>query len=215
MSSKNASTDHQFSRSLSMHLVGTSIALARSGGFVPELQELVQVNAPLSPFDFPVLEVLAKFLAIERIPKEASCGSAYETLVSSPVFALLELQHGKEWKPRCRCTRQAINTRQPNMCTHRLVPPPIFILPASLSLASPNLRPAMSLVTVNGNLCPLCGSQLAVKVAAGGQMPGSRFLYICVPMLFSFPRLVTSLFPRTDHEGKKIGAVGTTGTFGR
>ncbi|KAJ7314725.1 hypothetical protein DFH08DRAFT_972473 [Mycena albidolilacea] len=34
----------------------------------------------------------------------------------------------------------------------------------------------MSLVTANGNLCPLCGNQLAVKVAAGGQMPGSRFL---------------------------------------
>ncbi|KAJ7849539.1 hypothetical protein B0H14DRAFT_2582469 [Mycena olivaceomarginata] len=34
----------------------------------------------------------------------------------------------------------------------------------------------MSLVTANGNLCPLCGNQLAIKVAAGGQMPGSKFL---------------------------------------
>ncbi|KAJ7337399.1 hypothetical protein DFH08DRAFT_812752 [Mycena albidolilacea] len=67
-------------------------------------------------------------------------------------------------------THQAINTRQPNTHMHRLVPPP-----ASLSLASPNLRPTMSLVTANGNLCPLCGNQLAVKVAAGGQMPGSKF----------------------------------------
>ncbi|KAJ7820010.1 hypothetical protein B0H14DRAFT_3472646 [Mycena olivaceomarginata] len=34
----------------------------------------------------------------------------------------------------------------------------------------------MSLVTANGNLCPLCGNQLAVKVTAGRQMPGSKFL---------------------------------------
>jgi hypothetical protein len=38
----------------------------------------------------------------------------------------------------------------------------------------------MSLITANGNLCPLCGNQLAVKVAAGGQMPGSKFLCVRV-----------------------------------
>jgi hypothetical protein len=45
----------------------------------------------------------------------------------------------------------------------------------------------MSLVTANGNLCPLYGNQLAVKVAAGGQMPRSKFLRIRVPMLFCLP----------------------------
>ncbi|KAJ6624717.1 hypothetical protein B0H10DRAFT_716381 [Mycena sp. CBHHK59/15] len=53
-----------------------------------ELQELAQASAPLSPFAFRVLEVLAKFLAIERIPKKASSGDVYERLVFSAVSAL-------------------------------------------------------------------------------------------------------------------------------
>jgi hypothetical protein len=53
-----------------------------------ELRELAQANAPLSPFDFRVLEVLAKFLAVERIPKEVSSGAVYERLVFSAVIAL-------------------------------------------------------------------------------------------------------------------------------
>ena len=53
-----------------------------------ELQELAQASAPLSPFAFRALEVQAKFLAIERIPKKASSGDLYERLVFSAVTAL-------------------------------------------------------------------------------------------------------------------------------
>ncbi|KAJ7818104.1 hypothetical protein B0H14DRAFT_3147984 [Mycena olivaceomarginata] len=49
-----------------------------------ELQELAQASAPLSPFAFRVLEVLAKFLAIERIPKRLRVGTLTRGWFSPP-----------------------------------------------------------------------------------------------------------------------------------
>jgi hypothetical protein len=40
------------------------------------------------------------------------------------------------------------------------------------------------LMTPNGNRCPLCGNQLAVKIAAQGEVPGSKFLRVCSPAMF-------------------------------
>lgn len=54
---------------------------------IRELTELAS-NAPVSPFLFCVLETLAKFLAVERIPKKASNGALYETVVFSAASAL-------------------------------------------------------------------------------------------------------------------------------
>ncbi|KAE9385112.1 hypothetical protein BT96DRAFT_928960 [Gymnopus androsaceus JB14] len=53
---------------------------------IRELTELA--DAPVSSFLFRVLEMLAKFLAIERIPKKGSNGALYETLVFSAASAL-------------------------------------------------------------------------------------------------------------------------------
>ncbi|KAJ7215723.1 hypothetical protein C8J57DRAFT_1396662 [Mycena rebaudengoi] len=66
---------------------------------IKELQELATANAPLSSFDFCVLEVLAKFLAVERIPKKASRGDVYETLVFSVVSALWSYELAKSKNP--------------------------------------------------------------------------------------------------------------------
>jgi hypothetical protein len=66
---------------------------------IKELQELATANAPLSPFDFCVLEVLAKFLAVERIPKKSSSGDVYETLVFSVVSALWSYELAKSKNP--------------------------------------------------------------------------------------------------------------------
>ncbi|KAJ7246129.1 hypothetical protein B0H12DRAFT_1126891 [Mycena haematopus] len=64
-----------------------------------ELQELAQASVPLSPFAFRVLEVLAKFLTTERIPKEASSEDVYERLVFSAVSALWSYGVAKDKNP--------------------------------------------------------------------------------------------------------------------
>ncbi|KAJ7754397.1 hypothetical protein DFH07DRAFT_773788 [Mycena maculata] len=64
-----------------------------------ELQELAQDSAPLLPFAFRTLQVLAKFLAVERIPKEASSGDVYERLIFSAVSALWSYGVAKSKNP--------------------------------------------------------------------------------------------------------------------
>lgn len=64
-----------------------------------ELQELAQASEPLSPLAFRVLEVQAKFLAIERIPKKAANGDVYERLVFSAVSALWSYGLAKSENP--------------------------------------------------------------------------------------------------------------------
>ncbi|KAJ7453469.1 hypothetical protein FB451DRAFT_1281360 [Mycena latifolia] len=64
-----------------------------------ELQELAYAGASLSPFALRVLEVLGKFLAIERIPKKASSGDVYERLVFSAVSALWSYGIAKRKNP--------------------------------------------------------------------------------------------------------------------
>lgn len=52
-----------------------------------ELQELATARGPLSPLTFRVLRVLDEFLAVERIPKNASNGDVSDLLVFSAVTA--------------------------------------------------------------------------------------------------------------------------------
>jgi hypothetical protein len=52
-----------------------------------ELQELATARGPLSPLTFRVLRVLGEFLAVERIPKNASHGDVFDLLVFSAVSA--------------------------------------------------------------------------------------------------------------------------------
>ncbi|KAJ7348296.1 hypothetical protein DFH08DRAFT_1079821 [Mycena albidolilacea] len=56
-------------------------------------------------------------------------------------------------------------------------------------------------MTPNGNRCPLCGNQLAVKVAAQGEVPGSKFLRCNSPhhpgqhYFFRFPTMASHPLP--------------------
>ncbi|KAJ7840598.1 hypothetical protein B0H14DRAFT_2587345 [Mycena olivaceomarginata] len=52
-----------------------------------------------------------------------------------------------------------------------------FLSPSCSSFSLPLPLPPMApFVTANGNKCPMCGNQLGVKVAKGGEFPGSSFI---------------------------------------
>ncbi|KAJ7808355.1 hypothetical protein B0H13DRAFT_2385879 [Mycena leptocephala] len=64
-----------------------------------ELQHLGHASTPLSPFAFRVLGVLAKFLAVERIPEAGSIGHVHERLIFSAVSALWSYGLAKSANP--------------------------------------------------------------------------------------------------------------------
>ncbi|KAJ7363871.1 hypothetical protein DFH08DRAFT_837729 [Mycena albidolilacea] len=64
----------------------------------------------------------------------------------------------------------------PAQLIHRVSLPPPTVPPRSSRLLANNEPDMNPLMTPNGNRCPLCGNQLAVKVAAQGEVPGSKFL---------------------------------------
>jgi hypothetical protein len=66
---------------------------------VKELAEVAQASTPLSPFAFRALEVLAKFLSIERIPEKASSGDNYERVVFSAASALWSYSLANKMNP--------------------------------------------------------------------------------------------------------------------
>jgi hypothetical protein len=75
-------------------------------------------------------------------------------------------------------------------------------------------------VTPNGNKCPMCGNHLGVKIAKGGEFPGSSFIRVGLAAHFSARLAPNSLYsvqepiPSTGHFFSSIrrasGATGTT-----
>jgi hypothetical protein len=49
-------------------------------------------------------------------------------------------------------------------------------------------------VTANGNKCPMCGNQLGVKIAKGGEFPGSSFIRVGLSAHFSARLAPNSLY---------------------
>ncbi|KAJ7182351.1 hypothetical protein C8R43DRAFT_1228809 [Mycena crocata] len=94
----NAEMDPEFEKLQRLEIAsGQSDDPDACNAALQELQELAQET--LSPFTFRVFEVLSKFLAIGRIPKQPSSGEVYERLVFSAAIAMWSYPIAKRKNP--------------------------------------------------------------------------------------------------------------------